>query len=192
MKNKNSNINKGGLVFLFICCALYLGYAYMDKPICAEKGCNNIREEGSQYCVLHNPENKSSLKNTNVLETTTESNTSTVKIITTEKITETTTIKTNSDYTYKNNNSYNNSYNNSNSSSYNNNSYKYSTPKSYNSSSKKLDSGADSYEEGYHSAYDEDYYDYDRYEYDSDYASGVEHALDDLEYEYYEYYKNRK
>lgn len=184
MKNKKIDINKIGLVFLFICCALILGYAYTNNQSCAKEGCNNIKEEGSQYCKLHNPKNKSSIKNIDILETMTED--STIETTTTEELTEITTFRTykksNSDYTYKNNNSYNysGSYKSKNSSYNSSNSYKYSTPKSYNSSSKK---SYNTYDEGYDSVYEDEDYDDERYKYDKDYADGVDDALEDLEEE---------
>lgn len=122
---------------------------------CVEAGCNNDRVEGSIYCKEHKPSEKD----------------------TTEETTKETT-------TY--------SYHNSSSSS------SYGGSSSYSSSTKKKSSSSTggyssyssgsyssspykSYDEGYEAVYDDDDYDWDRYNSDSDYAEGVDDALDELD-----------
>ena len=129
---------------------------------CVEAGCNNDRVEGSIYCKEHKPSEKD----------------------TTEETTKETTT-----YSY---------HNSSSSRSYSNSSSSYGGSSSYSSSTKKKSSSSTggyssyssgssssspykSYDEGYESVYDDDDYDWDRYNSDSDYAEGVDDALDELD-----------
>lgn len=129
---------------------------------CVEAGCNNDRVEGSIYCKEHKPSEKD----------------------TTEETTKETTT-----YSY---------HNSSSSSSYSNSSSSYGGSSSYSSSTKKKSSSSTggyssyssgsyssspykSYDEGYEAVYDDDDYDWDRYNSDSDYAEGVDDALDELD-----------
>lgn len=60
----------------------------------------------------------------------------------------------------------------------------YSSKSSYSSSyssSKKSYKTYDSYDDGYDAIYDDDDYDEDRYNSDSDYAAGVDDAMDELD-----------
>ena len=65
------------------------------------------------------------------------------------------------------------------SSSYSNSSSSYGGSSSYSGSSSS--SPYKSYDEGYEAVYDDDDYDWDRYNSDSDYADGVDDALDELD-----------
>ena len=125
---------------------------------CVEAGCNNDRVEGSIYCKEHKPSEKD---------------------ITEETTKETTT------YYY---------HNSSSSSSYSNSSSSYGGSSSYSNSSSSSTGGYSSYssgssssspyksyDEGYEAVYDDDDYDWDRYNSDSDYAEGVDDALDELD-----------
>lgn len=122
---------------------------------CVEAGCNNDRVEGSIYCKEHKPSEKD----------------------TTEETTKETTT-----YSY---------HNSSSSSSYGgSSSYSSSTKKKSSSSTggySSYSSGSSSsspyksYDEGYEAVYDDDDYDWDRYNSDSDYAEGVDDALDELD-----------
>ena len=123
---------------------------------CVEAGCNNDRVEGSIYCKEHKPSEKD----------------------TTEETTKETTT-----YSY---------HNSSSSSSYSNSSSSYSSSTKKKSSSStggysSYSSGSSSsspyksYDEGYEAVYDDDDYDWDRYNSDSDYAEGVDDALDELD-----------
>ena len=66
------------------------------------------------------------------------------------------------------------------SSSYNNKSTAGSNTSSYNSSTKKSNT-YDSYDDGYDDIYMDGDYDYDRYDMDSDYADGVDDAMDEFD-----------
>lgn len=68
----------------------------------------------------------------------------------------------------------------SSSSSHNNKSTAGSNASSYNSSTKKSNT-YDSYDDGYDDIYMDGDYDYDRYDRDSDYADGVDDAMDEFE-----------
>lgn len=135
---------------------------------CVEAGCNNERVEGSIYCKDHKPSEKYTELDDclhDMVEDTTEETTK-----------ETTT------YFYHNSNS-SNSYGGS-------SSYSSSTKKKSSSSTggySSYSSGSyssspyKSYDEGYEAVYDDDDYDWDRYNSDSDYADGVDDALDELD-----------
>ena len=68
----------------------------------------------------------------------------------------------------------------SSSSSHNNKSTAGSNTSSYNSSTKKSNT-YDSYDDGYDDIYMDGDYDYDRYDRDSDYADGVDDAMDEFD-----------
>ena len=144
---------------------------------CIQPECNNERVEGSIYCKDH-------------------------KIPDTETVTVETTTETTTKYSYDTkSSSYNNSssnysgssksYSNSSSSyggssSYSNSSSSYSGSSSYSSSPSSYSSSSSSspyksYDEGYEAVYDDDDYDWDRYNSDLDYADGVDDALDELD-----------
>ena len=79
------------------------------------------------------------------------------------------------------NSSYSNkSSSSSSSSSHNNKSTAGSNASSYNSSTKKSNT-YDSYDDGYDDIYMDGDYDYDRYDRDSDYADGVDDAMDEFD-----------
>ena len=50
------------------------------------------------------------------------------------------------------------------------------------SSSKKKSSSVDAYDEGYNAIYEDEDYDWDRYQRDDDYASGVDDAMEDMDW----------
>ena len=58
-------------------------------------------------------------------------------------------------------------------------SYSGSSKSSGSSSSKKNHSSMDSYDDGYNAIYEDDDYDWDRYQSDDDYAAGVDDAMED-------------
>ena len=151
--------------FFFVLCLIILMIGIVCKysfntynpyeTKCVEAGCNNERVEGSIYCKEHKPSEKD----------------------TTEETTKETTT-----YSY---------HNSSSSSSYGgSSSYSSSTKKKSSSSTggySSYSSGSSSsspyksYDEGYEAVYDDDDYDWDRYNSDSDYAEGVDDALDELD-----------
>ena len=58
-------------------------------------------------------------------------------------------------------------------------SYSGSSKSSGSSSSKKNHSSRDSYDDGYNAIYEDDDYDWERYQSDDDYAAGVDDAMED-------------
>lgn len=120
---------------------------------CVEAGCNNERVEGSIYCKDHKPSKEDA-----ELDDCLHDMVPYVEDTTEENTKETTT------YSY---------YNSSGSSSYSSSSSSYSGSSS--------SSPYKSYDEGYEAVYDDDDYDWDRYNSDSDYADGVGDALDELD-----------
>lgn len=120
---------------------------------CVEAGCNNERVEGSIYCKDHKPSKEDA-----ELDDCLHDMVPYVEDTTEENTKETTT------YSY---------YNSSGSSSYSSSSSSYSGSSS--------SSPYKSYDEGYEAVYDDDDYDWDRYNSDSDYAEGVDDALDELD-----------
>ena len=81
---------------------------------------------------------------------------------------------------HSNSSYYNKSSSSSSSSSHNNKSTAGSNASSYNSSTKKSNT-YDSYDDGYDDIYMDGDYDYNRYDRDSDYADGVDDAMDEFE-----------
>ena len=89
----------------------------------------------------------------------------------------------NPDYNEVYENSKKNRNNNSSSSDYlGSNSTSNSTSTNRGTTSKKTYSSYDSYDEGYEDIYDNEDYDRDRYNNDSEYAAGVDDAMDDLDW----------
>ena len=89
----------------------------------------------------------------------------------------------NPDYNEVYENSKKNRNNNSSSSDYSgSNSKSNSTSTNRGTTSKKTYSSYDSYDEGYEDIYDNEDYDMDRYNNDSEYAAGVDDAMDDLDW----------
>ncbi len=119
---------------------------------CVKAGCDKQREEGSIYCYSHNK------------HITTETTTETTTEQTTKEIT---TRETTTRYSYSSSSSSYSS-NNKKSSSSTGKTYSYSNPYK-------------SYDEGYEAVYDDGDYDWDRYNSDSEYAEGVDDALDELD-----------
>ena len=124
-----------------------------SEPKCIKSGCDNKQATNSSYCYLHKPYSGSSSSHSN------------------------------SSYSNKSSSS-------SSSSSHNNKSTAGSNASSYNSSTKKSSTGTssskksntyDSYDEGYDDIYMDGDYDYDRYDRDSDYADGVDDAMDEFD-----------
>ena len=121
-----------------------------SEPKCIKAGCDNKQASGSSYCYLHEPYTGSS------------------------------TSHSSSSYSNK---SYGSTSKSSTSSNYSNKSN--STNKSsYSSGIKKNTTTSrstyDSYDDGYDDIYMDGDYDYDRYDRDSDYADGVDDAMDEL------------
>lgn len=125
------------------------------EPKCSMSRCDNDAKEGSRYCYLHDLSYRS---------------------------------YGNPDYNevYRNSqNRRNNSTTSSSSTSTQSNATTGSGSRSSSSStstSSKKYSSYDSYDEGYEDVYEDEDYDWDRYYSDDDYASGVDDAMDELDW----------
>lgn len=152
--NRNSNgMSTGMAILCTLGILLFIGWIIdLGTPKCIKSGCDNDAKDGSSYCYLHD----------------------------------------NSTYRYKRSNSYSGSSKSSGSSSTTKSSASSSGKKSsgttsnskktYSSgsgSSKKKQSSMDSYDDGYNAIYEDDDYDWDRYQSDDDYAAGVDDAMED-------------
>lgn len=123
---------------------------------CIEAGCNNKQASGSSYCYLHKPY---SAYTGNASAHSKSSSSSSSK----------------STGSSKSNTS-------SESTSSSSSSYKSSSKKSTGYQKKiTYDSRDDGYDDGYDDIYMDGDYDYDRYDNDSDYASGVDDAMDEFD-----------
>lgn len=149
---KKNSFGQGLAVFLVVIGIFYIIGAISEasEPKCIKSGCDNKQATNSSYCYLHKPYSGSSSSHSN------------------------------SSYSNKSSSS-------SSSSSNNNKSTSGSNASSYNSSTKKRSTGTssskksniyDSYDDGYDDIYMDGDYDYDRYDRDSDYADGVDDAMD--------------
>lgn len=152
---KKNSFGQGLAVFLVVIGIFYIIGAISEasEPKCIKSGCDNKQATNSSYCYLHKPYTGSSSSHSS------------------------------SSYSNKSTNS-------SSSSSNNNKSTAGSNASSYNSSTKKSSTGTssskksntyDSYDDGYDDIYMDGDYDYDRYDRDSDYADGVDDAMDEFE-----------
>ena len=152
---KKNSFGQGLAVFLVVIGIFYIIGAISEasEPKCIKSGCDNKQATNSSYCYLHKPYSGSSSSHSN------------------------------SSYSNKSSSS-------SSSSSHNNKSTAGSNASSYNSSTKKSSTGTssskksntyDPYDEGYDDIYMDGDYDYDRYDRDSDYADGVDDAMDEFD-----------
>ena len=152
---KKNSFGQGLAVFLVVIGIFYIIGAISEasEPKCIKSGCDNKQATNSSYCYLHKPYTGS--------------------------------ISSHSSSSYSNK-----STSSSSSSSYNNKSTARSNTSSYNSSAKKRSTGTssskksntyDSYDDGYDDIYMDGDYDYDRYDRDSDYADGVDDAMDEFD-----------
>ena len=148
-----------GLAILFVVAGILYVIGSIEaarEPKCIEAGCDNKQASGSCYYYLHKPYTGSG----KLHSSPSYSNKS-------------------SDSTSKSSTS-----NSGSSSSYSNKSNSTNKP-SYSSGTKKSTttkkSTYDSYDDGYDDIYMDGDYDYDRYDRDSDYADGVDDAMDEDE-----------
>ena len=130
-----------------------------QKRSCAAPGCKDQPIYGSDYCYQHRVNDE----NYEVESDSQESKTTALEEATTDS------------YYEVDSNSSNSSYDNSSSSS------SYKSNSSGSSSKKKYSNPYKSYDDGYEDVYMDDDYDDDRYNSDSDYADGVDDALDDYD-----------
>lgn len=157
---KNSNgMSTGMAVVCTLGILLSIGWMIdLGTPKCMKIGCDNDAKDGSSYCYLHSI---SSYSNKSSGSSATGSYRST-----------TTTKSSSTSYVERS----------STSASSNTKAYSTTSKKTYSSgssSSKKKYSSMDSYDDGYNDIYENDDYDWDRYEVDDDYASGVDDAMED-------------
>lgn len=150
---KKNSFGQGLAVFWVVIGIFYIIGAISEasEPKCIKSGCDNKQATNSSYCYLHKPYTGSSSSHRS------------------------------SYYSNKSSGS-------SSSSSHNNKSTAGSNESSYNSSTKKSSTGTssskksntyNSYDDGYDDIYMDGDYDYDRYNRDSDYADGVDDAMDE-------------
>lgn len=126
-----------------------------SEPKCIVAGCNNKQASGSSYCYLHKPSSAYTGKSSTHSSSSSSSSKSSGS---------------------------SNSSNSSGSTSSSSSSYKSNTKKSTGYQKKiTYDSGGDGYDDGYDDIYMDGDYDYDRYDRDSDYADGVDDAMDEFD-----------
>lgn len=144
------------LVLMVVGVLLVIGSIVVaSEPKCIAAGCNNKQASGSSYCYLHKPSSaytgKSSTRSSSSSSSAKSSGSS-------------------------------NSRNSSGSTSSSSSSYKSNTKKSTGYQKRiTYDSRDDGYDDGYDDIYMNGDYDYDRYDNDSDYASGVDDAMDEFD-----------
>ncbi len=145
------------LVLMVVGVLLVIGsIGVASEPKCIAAGCNNKQASGSSYCYLHKPSSAYTGNSSARSKSSSSSNS-------------------------KSSGSSNRS-NSSGSTSSSSSSYKSSTKKSTGYQKKiTYDSSDDGYDDGYDDIYMDGDYDYDRYDNDSDYASGVDDAMDEFD-----------
>lgn len=155
---KNNSFGQGLIAFFVIVGVLFIigSIGEASEPKCIKAGCDNKRASDSSYCYLHKSYTGSGSSSHSNSTYSNKSSSSTSK---------SSTSSSNSSSIYSNK-----------SNSTNKSSYGSSTKKS--STSKK--NSYDSYDNGYDDIYMDGDYDYDRYDRDSDYADGVDDAMDEF------------
>ena len=152
---KKNSFGQGLAVFFVIVGVLFIigSIGEASEPKCVKTGCDNKQASGSSYCYLHKPYTGSSSSH----RSSSHNN------------------KPSSGSSGGGSSSSSSSYSNK-STTANNSSHNSSTKKS--TTTKK--STYDSYDDGYDDIYMDGDYDYDRYDRDSDYADGVDDAMDEF------------
>lgn len=150
---KKNSFGQGLVVFWVVIGIFYIIGAISEarEPKCIKSGCDNKQAKNSSYCYLHKPYTGSSSSHSS------------------------------SSYSNKSSGSSSSSGNNNKSTSGSNtSSNNISTKKSSTgTSSTKKSNTYNSYDDGYDDIYMDGDYDYDRYDRDSDYADGVDDAMDE-------------
>ena len=152
---KNNSFGQGLIAFFVIVGILFIigSFGEASEPKCIKAVCDNKQASGSSYCYLHKPYTGSSSSS-----------------------------HSSSSYSSKSSGSSSAGSTSSSSSSYSNES-KTTTNSSYGSSTKKSsitnEDTYDSYSDGYDDIFMDGDYDYYRYGIDSDYAAGVDDAMDE-------------
>lgn len=152
---KKNSFGQGLAVFLVIVGVLFIigSIGEASEPKCVKTGCDNKQASGSSYCYLHKPYTGSSSSH----RSSSHNN------------------KPSSGSSEGGSSSSSSSYSNK-STTTNNSSHNSSTKKSTTTNK----STYDSYDDGYDDIYMDGDYDYDRYDRDSDYADGVDDAMDEF------------
>ena len=148
---KQNSFGQGVVIFLVVIGIFYFIGAVSEasEPKCIKAGCDNKQARESSYCYLHKPYTGSSSSHSS------------------------------SSYSGKSSSSSSSSSAGSSSNSSNSvNKSATTNSSSYSSGTKKYNS-YDSYDEGYDDIYMDGDYDYDRYDNDSDYADGVDDAMEE-------------
>ena len=157
MKNNSNEISTGAALLMTLGILLVIGMIISaGEPKCSMSSCDNDAKDGSRYCYLHD------------LSYRTYGNPDYHEVYKNSKSNSNSTTATSSFKT------------NSKSGSSSGTSAKSST--SFSSGSSKNSSSYDSYDAGYEDVYFDDDYDWDRYNSDPDYASGVDDAMDELDW----------
>lgn len=174
MKKKSFNKNKKALLIVIVTIAFIGIIAKESVGRCAISGCNNKQAEGSRYCYFHRMYNRKSSSsgtssgNNNHNSSNTSFNSSSTK--------------NGEEGNVSNYNSSNNYSNRSKTDSSNHSSYSTTTWKDRSTSTKK--NTYNSYDDGYDDIYMNEEYDSGRYDRDSDYADGVDDAMDEFDEDY--------
>ena len=154
---KKNSFGQGLAVFFVIIGVLFIigSIGEASEPKCIKAGCNNKQASGSGYCYLHKPYTGSSSSHSSSSYSNNLSS----------------SISKGSTSTSGSSSSYSNKSNTTNNSSYSCGTKKSTTTKR---------STYDSFDDGYDDIYMDGDYDYDRYDSDSDYADGVDDAMDEF------------
>ena len=151
---KKNSFGQGLTVFLVVIGIFYIIGAISEasEPKCIKSGCDNKQATNSSYCYLHKPYSGSSSSHSS------------------------------SSYSNKStSSSSSSSHNNKSTAGSNASSYSSTKKSSTGTSSSKKSNTYNSYDDGYDDIYMDGDYDYDRYDRDSDYADGVDDAMDEFE-----------
>ena len=149
---KKNSFGQGLAIFFVIIGVLFVigSIGEASEPKCIKAGCDNKQASGSSYCYLHKPYTGSS------------------------------TSHSSSSYSNKSSGSTSKSSTSSNYSNKSNSTNKSSYSSGIKKNTTTSRSTYDSYDDGYDDIYMDGDYDYDRYDRDSDYADGVDDAMDEL------------
>lgn len=148
---KKNSFGQGLAIFFVIIGVLFVigSIGEASEPKCIKSGCDNKQASGRSYCYLHKPYTGSSTSHSSSSYSNKSSS---------------------STSSSGSSSSYNSKSNSTNKSSYSSGTKKSTTTKN---------STYDSYDDGYDDIYMDGDYDYDRYDRDSDYADGVDDAMDE-------------
>ena len=176
---KKSIFGQGLAVLLVVIgiCAMIGAIGEASEPKCIKPGCDNKQASNSNYCYLHKPStSSSSYSNSSYSNKSSSSSDASSSDSNNGTLSNGTLSNGDSSSADSSSSNYNNESTTTNSSTYNSN-----TKKSYTgTSSNKKNSTYDSYDDGYDDIYMAGDYDYDRYDWDSDYADGVDDAMDEF------------